>query len=47
MANRTATLYIRINKDGKDSFCKPVYLDLPPAFVHVRIRRLSSAPSPV
>ena len=26
MANRTATLYIRINKDGKDSFCKPVYL---------------------
>jgi hypothetical protein len=26
MANRTATLYIRISKDGKNSFCKPVYL---------------------
>jgi integrase len=26
MANRTATLYIRINKDGKDSYRKPVYL---------------------
>jgi hypothetical protein len=26
MANRTATLYIRISRDGKNSFCKPVYL---------------------
>ena len=26
MANRTATLYIRITKNGKSSFCKPVYL---------------------
>jgi len=26
MANRTATLYLRISKDGKNSFCKPVYL---------------------
>ena len=26
MANRTATLYIRIIKNGKSSFCKPVYL---------------------
>jgi hypothetical protein len=26
MANRTATLYIRISKNGKSSFCKPVYL---------------------
>jgi hypothetical protein len=25
MANRTATLYIRITKNGKSSFCKPVY----------------------
>ena len=25
MANRTATLYIRIIKNGKDSFRKPVY----------------------
>jgi len=26
MANRTATLYIRITKNGRSSFCKPVYL---------------------
>lgn len=26
MANRTATLYIRISKDGKNSYRKPVYL---------------------
>lgn len=26
MANGTATLYIRISKDGKNSYCKPVYL---------------------
>ncbi len=25
MANRSATLYIRITKNGKSSFCKPVY----------------------
>ena len=25
MAHRTATLYIRITKNGRDSFCKPVY----------------------
>ena len=25
MANRTATLYIRITKNGRNSFCKPVY----------------------
>src|SRR6202795_1829728 len=25
MASRTATLYIRITKNGKSSFCKPVY----------------------
>jgi hypothetical protein len=25
MANRTATLYIRITKNGRDSFRKPVY----------------------
>src|SRR5580704_17271686 len=25
MANRNATLYIRITKNGKSSFCKPVY----------------------
>jgi len=25
MANRTATLYIRITKNGRSSFCKPVY----------------------
>src|SRR6202030_4715762 len=25
MANRNATLYIRITKNGKTSFCKPVY----------------------
>jgi hypothetical protein len=25
MANRTATLYIRINQNGKSSFCKPAY----------------------
>ena len=26
MANRTATLYIRITKNGRSSFCKPFYL---------------------
>jgi hypothetical protein len=25
MANRTATLYIRITKNGRNWFCKPVY----------------------
>jgi hypothetical protein len=25
MANRNATLYIRITKNGRSSFCKPVY----------------------
>jgi hypothetical protein len=25
MANRTATLYIRISKNGRSPFCKPVY----------------------
>jgi hypothetical protein len=25
MANRTATLYIHISKNGKSPFCKPVY----------------------
>lgn len=25
MANRTATLCIRITKNGRNSFCKPVY----------------------
>ena len=25
MAYRTATLYIRITKNGRSSFCKPVY----------------------
>ena len=25
MANRNATLYIRITQNGKSSFCKPVY----------------------
>src|ERR1700686_2604758 len=25
MAHRTATLYIRITKNGRSSFCKPVY----------------------
>jgi hypothetical protein len=25
MANRTATLYIRITKNGRSPFCKPVY----------------------
>jgi hypothetical protein len=25
MANRTATLYIRITQNGRNSFCKPVY----------------------
>jgi hypothetical protein len=26
MANRTATLYIGITKNGRNSYCKPVYL---------------------
>jgi hypothetical protein len=26
MANRTSTLYIRVTKNGRNSFCKPVYL---------------------
>jgi len=37
MANRTATLYIRISKDGKNSFHKPVYLSKGRLKVHYAV----------
>ncbi len=48
MANRAATLYIRITKNGRSSFCKPVYQSkgrLKPQYVECRELAMRRVPT--